>query len=70
MDFPSASAKAAFVTRLKLAFEYTSFERKTMKYFILGFYQSLLPPVKRARSFDIVKGGQVLKLRSHFILTC
>ena len=70
MDFPSASAKAAFVTRLKLAFEYTSFERKTMKYFILGFYQSLLPPVKRARSFDIAKGGQVLKLRSHFILTC
>ena len=53
MDFANPSAKAAFVICFTPAFESTSLEKKTMKYFVSGFYQSLLPAVKRVLSFDI-----------------
>ena len=53
MDFPSPCAKAAFVICFTLAFESTSFERKTMKYFVSAFYQRFMPPVKIVRSFNI-----------------
>ena len=57
MDFSSPNAPALdsslFVICFTLAFGSTSFERKTTKYFVSGFYQSFFPPVKRVHSFDI-----------------
>ena len=55
MDFLSLSSEAAFVILVKLAIDSTIFERKTIKYFVLGFYQSFLPPVKAVLSFDLAK---------------
>ena len=51
--FPNPIAKVSFVFYYTLASKITRFEWKTMKYFVLGFYQSFLPLVKRVLSFDI-----------------
>ena len=53
MDFPRPSAKVAVVISFALAFECTSFERKTM-IFCFRFLK-FLPTVKRVRSFNIAK---------------
>ena len=65
MDFSSPRAKTVFVSCFILAFESTSFERKTIKYIVSGFYKAdecnvkrvhkKSKNVKRVRSFDIVK---------------
>ena len=53
MDFHCPSAKADFVVCFTLPFGSTCSERKTIKYFVQGFYKSFFPPVKRVRIFDI-----------------
>ena len=56
-----------------------------MKYFVSGFYQRFMPPVKNVNNFNVArsfpfsfrdfynfliwKGSQVLRPRSHVILT-
>ena len=57
MGFPSPSAKAAFVicfTFFSFVLKSTSFERKAMKYFESGLYQSFLLHVKSVVSVDIL----------------
>ena len=54
MDFLSRSAKADLVSGFTLVFESTSFEKKTMKYFVSGFGKNVLSTLKREGSFDVL----------------
>ena len=55
MDFPNPSAKAAFGICFTLAFESISFERKTMKRFVSGIYQSFFAIGVKSPEFQYCK---------------